>query len=113
MKKVVLNEDRCIGCGACMSVAPDNFTFSDEGRAELINSELTNEAIEASEMCPVSAITIEGCGCNENCSCGNECNCDDECSCSEDCNCNNECTCGEDCHCTADNKCSENCHCNE
>jgi len=112
MKKVVLNEDRCIGCGACMSVAPDNFTFSDEGRAELINAELTNEAIEASEMCPVSAITIEGCGCNENCSCGNECNCDDECSCSEDCNCNNECTCGEDCHCTADNKCSENCHCN-
>ena len=106
MKKVVLNEDRCIGCGACMSVAPDNFTFSDEGRAEMIDDTITDAAIEASEMCPVSAITIEGtCNCNENCSYSEECNCDDECSCSEDCNCNNECTCGEDCHCTADNKC--------
>ena len=102
MKKVVLNEDRCIGCGACMSVAPDNFTFNDEGRAEIINNELTNEAVEASEMCPVSAITIEGtCECEENCSCGSECNCNDECN------------CGEDCHCNTENNCSENCNCNE
>ena len=90
MKKVILNEDRCIGCGACMSVAPDNFTFNDEGRTEMISDEITNEAIEASEMCPVSAITIE-----------NSC----------DCNC--ECSCGDECNCTEENKCSEHCHCNE
>lgn len=90
MKKVILNEDRCIGCGACMSVAPDNFTFNDEGRAEIINNTLSEEAIEASEMCPVNAITIEG-----------------TCCCSDECGCENEC------NCTEDNKCSENCHCNE
>ena len=89
MKKIILNEDRCIGCGACMSIAPDNFTFNDEGRAEMINEKLTNEALEASEMCPVSAITIEGaCECGENCSCGEECNCEENCNCSENCHCN-------------------------
>lgn len=98
MKKVILNEDRCIGCGACMSVAPDNFTFNDDGRAEIINSELTNEAIEASEMCPVSAITIENC----ECTCGDECNCDeDNCECS----CEHECSCGKNCNCDEENNC--------
>ena len=126
MKKVILIEDRCIGCGACMSVAPENFTFNDEGKAEIINDTITEEAIEASEMCPVSAIAIEGnCGCNENCTCGEEYNCNDECSCgdncecipdnkcSENCNCNGKCSCGDNCECTPDNKCSENCNCNE
>lgn len=89
MGKVILNEDRCIGCGACMSVAPDNFTFNDEGRAEMINSEITDAAIEASEVCPVSAITIE----NE-CNCEHECNCGDECDCGNECNCDDSCTCG-------------------
>ena len=46
MGKVELIKDRCIGCGACMSIAPENFTFGDDGRAEMINSELTNEAID-------------------------------------------------------------------
>jgi hypothetical protein len=54
------------------------------------NTEITNEAIEASETCPVSAIVIEN-GCN----CGKECNC------------------GEECNCSSENKCSENCKCNE
>ena len=87
MGKVILNEDRCIGCGVYMSIAPENFTFSDEGRAEIINTEITDAACEASEMCPVSAITIENeCECNESCSCN--------CNCGEDCNCDNNCNCG-------------------
>ena len=96
MGKVILNEDRCIGCGACMSVAPDNFTFNDEGRAEMINTEITDAAIEASEVCPVSAITIEN-----QCNCGDECSCTEEnnCGCLENCNCGDECNCDESCSC--------------
>lgn len=109
MTKVDLIKDRCIGCGACMVVAPENFTFDDDGRAEMINSEATDEAIEASETCPVSAIVIE----NENCNCEEECNCE-QCDCEkEKCNCHEECTCDENCNCTPENKCSENCTCNE
>ena len=115
MGKVELIKDRCIGCGACMSIAPENFTFGDDGRAEMINSELTNEAIEASEMCPVSAIAIENSSCkndcsceHNNCSCGDDCNCTEEnnCGCLSDCNCEHEnCSCGDNCNCTEDNNC--------
>lgn len=96
MSKLDLIKDRCIGCGACMTIAPENFTFDDEGRAELINTNVTEEAIDASETCPVSAIIIE-----------NNCNCNEE------CNCGKECTCGDICNCTTENKCSENCSCGE
>lgn len=106
MAKVDLNKERCIGCGACMSIAPDNFTFGDDGRAEMINPELTDAAIEASEMCPVSAIIIENCGCNschyneeKECNCDNECSCNNECNCENECNCNNECKCSDECNC--------------
>ena len=92
MEKVDLNKERCIGCGACMSVAPENFTFGDDGRAELIDNKITDEAIEASEMCPVSAIMIESCSC-------------DECGCGDNCDCVNNCTCGDECNCTEDNNC--------
>lgn len=98
MKKVDLNKERCIGCGACMSIAPDNFTFGDDGRAEIINNEATPEAVEASEMCPVSAITVENkceCNCNNECTCGDNCNCteEDNCGCMNNCNCENDCNC--------------------
>ena len=103
MGKVDLIKDRCIGCGACMSIAPDNFTFGDDGRAELINSKINEAAIEASETCPVSAIIIEN-----KCSCGDECNCTEEDNCG--CNCNSECSCGEECNCTEENSCGCNCN---
>ena len=80
MKKIKLDETKCIGCGYCFSTATNNFECNDEGRASLISDEITDEAIEASEGCPVSAITIE-CDCDENCECGDECNCDDTCEC--------------------------------
>ena len=92
MSKVELIKDKCIGCGACMTIAPENFTFDDEGRAEMINNTITEAAIDASETCPVSAIIIENCS---------------------NCCCDNECACGESCNCTEDNKCSDNCSCNK
>ncbi|MBQ3021443.1 MAG: ferredoxin [Bacilli bacterium] len=102
MKKVNLNKERCIGCGMCCSVASENFTFDDEGRASLISETVTDEAIEMSEMCPVNAISIIE----------DKCNCK-ECNCEESCDCSHECNCGEDCNCTTDNKCSGNCNCNK
>ena len=101
MGKVIFDVDKCIGCGACCNIAKENFTYSDEGRATMISDKLTEEAIEASQMCPTRAITIEeSCDCCENCNCEEECNCTEDNCCCEDCNCNNECTCGNDCNCT-------------
>lgn len=58
MKKVSLNKEKCIGCGSCTNIASENFSYSDEGKAELINDKVTDEAIEASEVCPTEAIEI-------------------------------------------------------
>ena len=92
MKKVNLDENKCIGCGMCCSVASENFTYNDEGRASLISENITEAAIEMSEMCPVNAISIVETECN--------------------CGCNHECNCGDNCNCTKENNCSENCTCN-
>lgn len=63
MKKVFVDKNVCIGCGACCGVAPDVFTIGDDGLSEVReNADLkTNqdEMEQASEICPVDAIKIE------------------------------------------------------
>ena len=58
--KVKINEEECIGCGACVSLCPEVFDFNDEGYAtakkEEISEELSQKVIDALESCPVDAI---------------------------------------------------------
>ena len=117
MKKVILDESKCIGCGYCFSTATENFKCNDEGRASLISDKVTEEAIEASEGCPVSAITIESNCDNENndvneetenkCNCGDKCECGDECNCNENCECGDNCNCSDECNCGCKSKTNE------
>ena len=104
MSSIKVNEDKCIGCGACVAIAPENFDFNDDGLSVVIGEEVTEEAVSAMEACPVCAIEIcgEECHCNnhkchcENCDC-EECDCDDDCTCDDDCGCH-DCDC-ENCNC--------------
>ncbi len=68
MKKVKVNQDLCIGCGACQAIADSVFQLNDEGFAETkeetntvdtMNEELKNDVMDALEGCPTSAIFIE------------------------------------------------------
>lgn len=92
MSKIKVNEAACIGCGACISLDSEHFTFSDEGLSEVIsNDNLNSEDLKtAIESCPTNAISLENCTC-ENCECNDECHC-------ENCECENgsECTCNKD-----------------
>jgi ferredoxin len=61
--KIVVDEEKCIGCGTCMEICPAVF-FVDEstGKSKIIDAEACEfvgccEAAE--ENCPVEAITIE------------------------------------------------------
>ena len=58
--KVKVNQEKCIGCGACPSLVPEVFDFNDDGLAhvivEQIPEELEEQTIEALENCPVGAI---------------------------------------------------------
>ncbi len=88
MKNIIVDENACIGCGACISIDPEHFTFSDDGLSEVISNENceTEDLQNAIESCPTNAICTNDNANNENCHCEN-CNCKD-CECSEEeCNC--------------------------
>ncbi len=61
--KVKVNQDACIGCGACASIAEDVFELNDEGLSQAKEenvSEKNKESVkEAADSCPTSAIEVE------------------------------------------------------
>jgi len=64
MVKIIINQETCIGCGACTAVSPELFEMNEKGKAEAKKSEnLTEEELkkakEGAETCPVQAIKIE------------------------------------------------------
>ena len=110
MSKLLFSDEKCFGCGACINIAPTNFTFSDDGRTVMISNEVNDEAVEASEICPAGAIIIEN---DETCECCTECNCGDNCECTSDNKCSENCTCGDECHCSDDCNCDDDCKCHK
>ena len=50
--------DTCIGCGACVAIAPENFDYQ-EGVSVVFNEEITDATKEAVDACPVGAIEVE------------------------------------------------------
>ena len=97
MKKLNIDNEKCIGCGACTAIDPEHFDFDNEISACKVISQanIDNEAVnEAKDSCPVGAIEyIEGCN-NEKCNC-NPCTCGDNCECNDTCNCGDKCQCNE------------------
>lgn len=63
MEILNVEEDKCIGCGLCVNTFSDYFEFNEEGLSSVtkkeINPEEKKELLEAVEMCPTEAITIE------------------------------------------------------
>jgi len=95
MKKLNVNEEACIGCGACVAIDGNHFDFNEDGLSEVISNENieTEECKNAISSCPTNAISYVEDECqNENCHC-------------ENCTCEN-CECNEgECHCE---ECNEN-----
>ena len=58
--KLEVNQDTCIGCGACQAICPEVFEINDEGLAttivENIEEDVLEAATDAKEGCPVNAI---------------------------------------------------------
>lgn len=57
--KVLVDQDKCIGCGACVAIDPDNFDFNELGLSYAINNKVQDKTRDALEACPVYAISIE------------------------------------------------------
>jgi ferredoxin len=55
---VSVDQDLCTGCQICASVAPETFEMGDDGLAKAISDEVTPEAEQAEQQCPVDAISL-------------------------------------------------------
>lgn len=65
MKKIIVDKNKCIGCGACEGFEPDVFELNDEGLAEVIkenydelDTEVKENVDDAAANCPTSAIKV-------------------------------------------------------
>ena len=58
MAKIIIDKQKCIGCGTCVAIAPKSFKLGDDGRAELIVPAGDKEQAlkDAIDSCPVKAI---------------------------------------------------------
>jgi len=61
MKKLVVDQDKCIGCGTCIALYPKVFKMGNEGKAEVLDQVAdTEENIKkAIDSCPVQAISYK------------------------------------------------------
>lgn len=71
MAKIIIEHEKCIGCGSCAAVCDKYFEIAEDGKSKLKgcqknqsgNYELETDKIEcaesAAESCPVQCIIIE------------------------------------------------------
>ncbi|MBR5370383.1 MAG: ferredoxin [Bacilli bacterium] len=58
--KVKVNQDACIGCGACVSIAEGIFEINGDGisqaKVDVVPEDKKEATVEAMESCPTAAI---------------------------------------------------------
>ncbi len=59
--KIIHQRDKCIGCGNCVAICPQNWEMTDDGKAEVKETEIDTLGCnkQAEEMCPVGCIQIK------------------------------------------------------
>jgi len=61
MVKVILERDKCIGCGSCEAVCPKYWKMADDSKVNYLGPEEISEVEcnqEAADICPVQCIRI-------------------------------------------------------
>lgn len=60
-KKIIVDKEKCIGCGTCVALAPEIFEMDNEGKSIVKKSPTINEETLklAIDSCPSQAIIIK------------------------------------------------------
>jgi NAD-dependent dihydropyrimidine dehydrogenase PreA subunit len=62
MVVIIVDKEKCTGCGECISVCPSAvYEFDEDGKSEPVNAEDCIECCSCVEVCPVEAIYIDAC----------------------------------------------------
>ena len=54
-----VDQQKCIGCGRCTEICPSVFRLNENGKSEVIEQGKADCALQASDECPVEAITVD------------------------------------------------------
>lgn len=61
--KISVNQEACIGCGACLAISEDLFEMNEDGLSHAkvadVPEDKKDQANEAIESCPTGAIVAE------------------------------------------------------
>lgn len=62
MGEIIVDHDKCDGCGECISVCPQEvYELNDEGKSVPVNMDDCDECCSCVEGCPNEAITVDAC----------------------------------------------------
>jgi len=58
-KRIVVDQEKCIGCGLCISLAPGTFRLNSKGKSEVVEQKGSKpkDIKDAIDSCPVNAIS--------------------------------------------------------
>ncbi|MCM8791689.1 MAG: ferredoxin [Candidatus Omnitrophica bacterium] len=60
MPRVIVDEDKCVGCGLCEQSCSEVFEIKDDGVAHVKSNSCNScDLKEIASQCPVEAITVE------------------------------------------------------
>mgnify|MGYP001038565960 CR=1 FL=1 len=60
MPKPKVDKEKCIGCGACVSLCPNIFKIMEDGKSHVITEDCGGcDCQQVVDNCPVNAISIE------------------------------------------------------
>jgi len=55
----IVDEEKCIGCGLCVSLCPETFELGDDGKSHVIGDCSGCDCKNVVESCPVKAISLK------------------------------------------------------
>ena len=60
MPKVVVDMDKCTGCGTCVDVCPSGVYEMGDGKTKVVAEDECIECLACQDQCPENAIEVQG-----------------------------------------------------